>query len=207
LGVGAGCRLAQPACNSQSRRLARASWSNPMGFITSYMIGGLAAVVAWSMVAPVDAGLPGLPAAFRSSDATGGMGTSVNRAAKSDRLASAAARAGEKKPVTAIEVVGIHDAAIVYRDRDGRVLYRTDPLSNVTVIAKGLKLPDITVRQDAGSATTLVPVHVPDKSGELPKMPIGCEPAASPIASPDLSHLTGRCISQAHRPIAVAALN
>ena len=113
------------------------------------------------------------------------------------------AGADQHKTVTSIEVVGVDDTTIVYRDRDGNILYRTDPVKNVTVIAKGTKLPEVTVRQDARSATRPVPVSVPDeaKSG---KTPFGCEPVASPIASPELSHLTGRCLAQSEPPVALA---
>jgi hypothetical protein len=179
-----------------------------MGFITSYLLGGVAAVAAWSMVAPADSSgaLPNIASAFQSSGAAGSTATTINRAAKGDRLAAPVSQA-EKKQVASIEVVGVNDAAIIYRDRDGNILYRTDPLTNTTVVAKGVKLPDITVRQDAGSSTTSVPVNVPVKASGQQDMPIGCEPAASPIASPRLSHLTGHCISQAEPITMLAAMN
>ncbi len=175
-----------------------------MSQITSYLIGGIAAVASWSMVAPPDAGsgIPSISAAFQADQAAR-SNAAVNRAAKGDRLAPV--RASAQSTVATIEVVGIRDAAIIYRDRDGNVLYRTDPVNNVTVIAKGLKLPDITVRQNAGSAAKPIPIKVPEKAGDKSKMPIGCEPVASPIASPHLSHLTGRCISEGERTVDVAA--
>ncbi len=173
-----------------------------MGHITSYMLGGLAAVASWSIVAPPDStgGIPSISAAFQSADQR--SDAAINRAAKGDRLAPP--RAGVQTTVATIEVVGVHDAAIVYRDRAGNVLYRTDPVSNVTVIAKGVKLPDITVRRDLGSSIRPLPIEVPDKTSEKSPMPIGCEPAVSPIASPSLSHLTGRCISAGERAVEVA---
>jgi len=171
-----------------------------MGHIASCMIGGLAAVASWSMVAPPDqgGGIPGIAAAFQLTGQQQDTQPSVNRVHKGDRLAPA--RPGVQTPVASIEVVGVDAAAIIYRDREGNILYRTDPVSNVTVIAKGVKLPDITVRRELGSATRPVPVQVPEKTGDRtsPKsvpMPVGCEPVASPIASPRLSRLTGRCIS------------
>ena len=61
------------------------------------------------------------------------------------------------------------------------------PAAPVDLAILDVKLPDITVRQDASSSTTQVPVTVPDKpskEGELNKMPIGCEPPAlSPCAA------------------------
>lgn len=175
-----------------------------MGHITSYMIGGFAAVASWSMVAPPDGNqIPSISAAFHSGEAAALPEPAINRAAKGDRLAPP--RPMAQTPVASIEVVGVRDAAIIYRDRDGNVLYRTDPVSNVTVITKGVKLPDVTVRQDSHSATRTVPVQVPDRSDGKSSMPVGCEPAVSPIASPHLSHLPTRCISQGEQAITVAA--
>jgi hypothetical protein len=174
-----------------------------MGHITSYLLGGLAAVASWSMVAPAEpgSGPSSLAAAFQYPATLGGSEGGFNRAAKGDRLAPA--RPGQPQTVATIEVVGVSDAAIIYRDRAGNLLYRTDPLNNVTVVAKGIKLPEVTVRQDALSTVRPVPIDVGnsggktgDKTGAKTKMLVGCEPAASPIASPHLSHLTGHCISQ-----------
>lgn len=177
-----------------------------MGHITSYMLGGLAAVASWSMVAPGDSGSGPSPisAAFHSPASSAAAGSPVNRTAKGDRLAPV--RPGEKQTVATIEVVGVNDAAIIYRDRHGNMLYRTDPLNNVTVIAKGVKLPEVTVRQNAGSSTTPVPIEVPgNKPSGKTKLPVGCESAVSPIVSPQLSHLMGRCISQIPQPFMVAS--
>ena len=175
-----------------------------MGHITSYLLGGLAAVTSWSMVAP-DQGFGPSPmsAAFYYPTSPERADAPINRAAKGDRLAPVLP--GDKQAVASIEVVGVHDAAITYRDRDGNVLYRTDPLNNVTVIAKGVKLPEVTVRQDATSSVTPVPIDVPAKTSEKTKMPVGCEPSVSAIASPHLSQLAGRCISQLTAPFAVVA--
>jgi hypothetical protein len=166
-----------------------------MGNVTSCLLGGFAAVASWTMVAPSDSPAPTFADIFHASGRT----ETVMRAAKGDRLAPAVSQrelpdVGVKRIVTSIEVVGVDDAAIVYRDRDGNILYRTDPVRNVTMIAKGVKLPEVTVRQGDRSTTTPVPVTVPDAAAPA-KLPIGCEPPASPIAAPQLSHLTSRCLA------------
>lgn len=174
-----------------------------MGYFSSYLVGGLAAVVSWAMVAPADYGVSELAAAFGAP--ANDTGSRVMRSRKSDRAVPASAMPRpEAATVTAIEVVGVDNAAILYRDRNGNVLYRTDPVRNVTMIAKGVKLPEVTIRNDARTTPTPVSVDVPTASPA--KMPIGCEPAASPIASPQLSHLTGRCLAQADQPTVVASL-
>lgn len=156
-----------------------------MFHITSSLFGGLAAIAAWAIVSPSFD-----PASLAQNPER------VDRAVKSDRLASAHPSGAEARTVSAVEVIGVHDAAIVYRDRDGRLLFQTDPVNNVTVVSKGLVLPQITVRETTRSASTpMTPQREPSAPQATPAIPIGCEPLASPIAEPRLAHLAGRCLS------------
>jgi len=157
-----------------------------MFHITSSLFGGLAAVTAWALVAP---SFEQVTKASLAADTH----ERVNRAVKADRIAAPRASADGTRAVVTVEVVGVHDAAIVYRDRDGRVLFQTDPLSNVTVISKGFVLPQLTVRQTPQS--TPAPIVVPHNLDAAPAMPVGCDPVASPIAEPALARVTGRCLS------------
>jgi hypothetical protein len=157
-----------------------------MFHITSSLFGGLAAVTAWALVAP---SFEQVTKASLAADTH----ERVNRAVKADRIAAPRASADGTRAVVTVEVVGVHDAAIVYRDRDGRVLFQTDPLSNVTVISKGFVLPQVTVRETPQS--TPAPIMVPHNIDAAPKMPVGCDPVASPIAEPALARVTGRCLS------------
>ncbi len=157
-----------------------------MFHVTSSLVGGAAAVVAWALVAPslnpaVQTGLT--PADHQS----------VNRAAKGDRLALPPNYRQTKRPVATVEVIGVHDAAIVYRDRDGQVLFRTDPVSNVTVISKGFVVPQLTLRDTPQSNPT--PIVAPHDRDATPAIPVGCEPVASPIVEPGLARIVGRCLS------------
>lgn len=158
-----------------------------MFHVTSSLLGGLAAIAAWALVAPSSSSL------WHMTDTDAApAASSVNRADKGDRLAPARLY-GAADTVATVEVVGVRDATIVYRDRDGRVLFQTDPLSNVTVVSKGFILPQLTVRETSHSTTA--PVEAPREIENKPPIPIGCEPLASPIAQPRLSHMTGRCLS------------
>lgn len=157
-----------------------------MFHITSSLFGGLAAIAAWALVAP--------PSNSPIQGFAGAAPTSVNRAAKSDRIIPPRLYRGDETTVSTVEVVGIRDAVIVYRDRDGRVLFQTDPLKNVTVISRGFVLPQLTVRETSRSPAA--PVEAPRQIHQTsPAIPVGCEPLASPIAQPTLAHLTGRCLS------------
>jgi len=154
---------------------------------TSCLIGGVAAITAWALVAP-------------SFDPAAHMGLShaghesVNRAPKSDRLVLPPRYRHAARTVATVEVIGVHDAAIVYRDRDGNLLFQTDPVSNVTVIAKGFVAPQLTLRDTPQSKPAPL-VATPRDLDAAPKLPIGCEPPASPIVQPDLARLPGRCLS------------
>ena len=158
-----------------------------MFHITSSLFGGLAVVVAWALVAPVDpASKQAGPAAARAPAA------SVNQGAKADRLAPGRADRGGEGSVSTVEVIGVHDASIVYRDRDGRLLLQTGPMSNVTVVSKNVVLPRLSVRETSRS----VPLAIEEAQQVKmpPAVPIGCDPLGSPVVDPQLAHLTGRCL-------------
>jgi hypothetical protein len=158
-----------------------------MFHITSSLIGGAAAITAWALVAPsID------PAAQNGLNPAGHE--TVNRATKSDRLMLPPNQSQAKRTVATVEVVGVHDTAIIYRDRDGNVLFQTDPVSNVTVITKGFVVPQLTLRDTPQSNPSPI-IETPHNLDAAPKLPIGCEPPASPIAEPALARLPGRCLS------------
>jgi len=141
-------------------------------------------MAAWALVAPpsIDPSrASGLSAAQLAMQAT-----PVNRAGKADRLAPARAQRSETTAAT----LENRDAATVYRDREGRVVFQADQLSKVTVISKGFVLPQLTVRE-----TRRAPVPTtPASSDQRKPVPIGCDPLASPISQPQLARLTGRCL-------------
>lgn len=148
------------------------------------------------------AGLPllGYVAALAGGPLAGeGPRLSVNRAHKGARLHSAARTAAPAPRITTVEVVGVDDAAIVYRDRDGRVLFATDPLSNKTVVVRGVTLPVVTVRETARVPTRPVVVQPdatgPGKAGPPARqhLPKECEPAASPLSASGMSAARARC--------------
>jgi hypothetical protein len=131
----------------------------------------------------------------------------INRTAKTDSLPTVASSQAPKR-ITAVEVVGIEGAAVVYRDRDGRVLFKTDPVSNMTVVTKGVVLPEVTIRQMAGSevrrlpAETVRPILSPTSPGD------GCESAVTPHTAPaELARVPSRCVTELPASSSVAALN
>jgi hypothetical protein len=176
-----------------------------MRSLLGYMAGGLAVLFAMDYAAP-PAGT-GLNAARQGSWILRPTGAdAVNRVQKGNRLAVARSDANLDKAIASVEVVGLPAAAVIYRTRDGRVLFRTDPLANATIVAKGVALPEVTIRETRQTAVKMVPATVeteplsepiltPGKKLE-PKIPEGCDPAFSPLAaSARASNFSARCLA------------
>ena len=162
-------------------------------WIAGGFFSSVAAVLAGSLIGKVE--FPARTESFFRTAAA--QQTAVNRAGKGDRLpfAAAADSLQEQKRVSVVEVIGVRDAAIAYRDRAGNVLFRTDPMSNVTVVVKNLVLPEVTVRETARSSVDRVPLDAPRPTVTPPTEPAGCEPAVSPLQSPQRPPIIGRCLS------------
>jgi hypothetical protein len=124
-------------------------------------------------------------------------GTFVNRAGKGDRRNGATGWRANAKSV-AIELIGADDnGAVVYRNRDGGVVFRSDPASGVTMVAKDTILPDAIIRNPAASAAKPVTLEAPRKSKEKTKRPLpdGCESSFSSISDHSLANIPGRCVT------------
>ncbi len=117
---------------------------------------------------------------------------SVDRSAKADRLPTNASVSFSEKRIA---VVGVRDAAIVYRDREDRLLFSTDPVANATVFTKNLLLPEVTVRETIELQVERVPVEktrAPSSDQQSPTQ--GCESGLSPDISPTIPTTKDRCI-------------
>ena len=119
----------------------------------------------------------------------------INRNNKTDALPAVANTTAPKR-ITTVEVVGVEDAAIVYRDRNGNVLFKTDPVSNVTVVTKGVVLPEVTIRELADSSVQVLPIEGirPTLSPTAPGD--GCESSVTAYtAGEELARIPSRCIT------------
>ena len=169
-----------------------------MRSLASYIAGGLAIALAVEVLGPrvgigstAEVLAPARP--YSAVEKTG-----IDRTLKGNRLVTHEAR--EQRTIAVVEIVGLRNAAVVYRDHDGREIFRTDPVTNATVVAKDVVLPEVTIRESGASRVDQVPVNAPRlrvPSGN--KLPVGCEPPVSPLASPP-PNLLGRCISQNELP-------
>lgn len=145
--------------------------------------------------------------ATQSASSAPTQNTQINRSNKGDALPAVASTQPPKR-ITTVEVVGIEDAAIIYRDRQGNILFKTDPVSNVTVVTKGVVLPEVTVRELADSTVQVMPVEgirpvlSPTAPGD------GCESAVTAhTAGAELARVPSRCITEIPQSHNFAAIN
>jgi hypothetical protein len=85
-----------------------------------------------------------------------------------------------------VEITGQPKTAITVRDRDGSMIYRVDPASRTTTVAK---------RTGRGAISPGEQTSKRDNFVNLMPLPEGCESAFSPYADPDKALVIGRCIS------------
>jgi hypothetical protein len=169
-----------------------------MPSLAQLCVGALAVVLVADHVAP-----SGSPFSLRiyagaAAPAAGSL-YDVNRTAKGDRMRTAQ-RPAEQNSVATVEVIGLRNAGIVYRDQEGRVLFRVDPVSNATLVSKDVVLPEVTIRENYRSPVRTLPVTpgtTPVQTNNTPAKPTpipdGCDPSFSPLAVK--ANVTGRCIS------------
>jgi hypothetical protein len=125
-------------------------------------------------------------------------------ATKADRLSFPRA-ANERATVAVIELVGISQATVILRNRDGRLLYRSDPLTNTTLVAKDAELPVVTLKEGAASPVVQRSASPPQASPpqeseqpngkELKVVPLGCEGTVSSLVG-EGGRLPGRCLAE-----------
>lgn len=180
-----------------------------MYHLSSGILGGIVAVFAMSPLIPDIGGPPGHlapPANVGVQSDANRTQNSVNRALKGDRLPSRAQSREPDQSIASVEVIGLDNVAVVYRDRLGQILFHTDPLANVTVVGRGIALPEVTIR-DSNRAPAR-PLSLERKREPAPSstMPIGCESAFSAITEHALARIPARCVSSVQDGQKFAAL-
>ena len=142
---------------------------------------------------------------------SGPISRMINRDGKSDALPLSQA-VHARLEIKTVEVVGVRDAAIVYRDRDGNVLFRTDPVANVTIVTKNVDLPEVTIRETAVTEVERVNVEKQDKAANpleaapTSPPPPGCESAFARPSPEALTNKSSRCLAAIAEPMKFAAI-
>ena len=155
-----------------------------------FLVGGMIATLTISDLAT--SGTQNF-AFFRSGAASDHANVLVERERKGDQLATP--RSGENpRTISVVEIVGVNKTAIVYRDRDGHELFRTDPVENVTIVARDVVLPEVTIRERPESVLQKMPTPE-SRDGKEGTQLEGCDPIASPLAAPTFANRLGRCLA------------
>jgi hypothetical protein len=161
--------------------------------IFPYVAGGLLSASAALAAGYLDPLAPAThaPANFEARWDMGQIAKSQN--ARMDRLV--APRAAQPQAITTIELLGIGSAAVIYRDQNGRVLFRNDPATQTTTVAKGVVVPDLTIRKNPPAAPRPGPMWREITRDKPEKPLIACESVFSPVAAPALADIMGRCFA------------
>jgi hypothetical protein len=125
----------------------------------------------------------------------------INREAKGDKLPAPSTKQARSE-IKSVEVIGLSNASIVYRDRSGNILFQTDPVANVTVVTKNVDLPEVTIRETQATQVERMPVEEAGPSAP----PHGCESAFASPSPESLTRKPSRCVTQLEHSERFAAL-
>jgi hypothetical protein len=119
---------------------------------------------------------------------------------KGDRVAGPVA-AGNLATVSTVELIGVSQAIVILRDRDGRVLYQSDPHSGVTTFARNTDLPIVTLKDEVQRPVAQHPAHrqegneAPQEQKQKRRNPIGCMGDVSPLAKASANRMPSLCLA------------
>lgn len=121
--------------------------------------------------------------------------------AKADRVA-APVPAAELETVTTVELVGISKATVILRDRNGLVLYKSDPRSGATTFLKNTDLPVVTLKEETRRPAEQHPATIRREGNETPSVnpkkrrnPVGCLGDVSPLARASADRSPSLCLA------------
>jgi hypothetical protein len=123
---------------------------------------------------------------------------------KGDRVAGPV-RIGNPASVSIVEVVGVTDAAVILRDRDGQVLYKSDPRTGVTTFARNTELPVLTLKEELQSQPSQHPAirregnEAPQQQKQKTRNPVGCMGDVSPLAKASVNRMPSLCLASLDR--------
>ena len=103
--------------------------------------------------------------------------------------------------VSVVELIGVTQATVILRDRDGRVLYKSDPRSGVTTLVRDTDLPVVTLKDEAQAPVTQHPVNrqegneAPREQKQKSRNPVGCMGDVSPLAKASANRMPSLCLA------------
>lgn len=121
--------------------------------------------------------------------------TLINRTGKGDRLVSVRPTAAPQGKITVVEVISLPDVATIYRSRTGEVVFFTDLVNNVTTVARGVELPEVTAQGTLQRAIRPMPVEDLRDTERQRTLHPGCLVESSSTFALALSHRRVHCIA------------
>lgn len=103
--------------------------------------------------------------------------------------------------VSIVELVGVAQATVILRDRDGKVLYKSDPRSGTTIYARDTDLPVVTLKENVQTPATQHPVNrregneAPSEQKQKTRKPVGCLGDVSPLAKASADRMPSLCLA------------
>jgi hypothetical protein len=173
-----------------------------MNGLAPYIAAGFAAALALTSLEFDASSGPGFAGSQAVMSSASSPHASATDSRKGDLLKPRPA--GEQaQTVATVELVGLQNATIVFRNAGGRVLYRSDPTTAVTVVSKGVVVPQVTIRE----ADQASPRNVPAESVQQPSMvPEGCDTGLSLLAGTFAPRTGLRCVTEREETVKVAGL-
>lgn len=125
----------------------------------------------------------------------------VHASTKGDRI-SPATVARTKAAVSVVELVGVSLATVILRDRDGSILYRSDPQAGTTTYMKNTELPIVTLKEGEQGPAVVHPSRrqegreEPDNAQHKKRRPpVGCLGDVSPLAHSGAERASSLCLA------------
>lgn len=136
--------------------------------------------------------------------------TGLDRAALTQQVTASAKTARIQAPVpvqdrqtvSVVELVGVSQATVILRDRNGKVLYRSDPEAGTTTFSKNTDLPVVTLKEEERSPSVQQHPTVRREGSETPattpqkrRNPVGCMGDVSPLARASADRSPSLCLA------------
>ena len=180
-----------------------------MYHLTSGIFGGIVAALALSPLA-TDISRPNASSLLVSSVSARNLSEQivvlnyVNRTLKGDQLPVGAEKRRTERPLPSVEMVCVNHIAFVDRDCSGLILFDTESLANLTIVARSFELPEATNR--ASNRVPAKPVLLERSREPGSTMPIGCESAFGTFSEGASARIPARCVSNVQDGRKLAAI-
>lgn len=130
----------------------------------------------------------------------------MSAATKGDRM-TVPVPSANPAAVSIVELVGIAQATVILRDRDGKVLYKSDPHAGTTIYARDTDLPVVTLKEERQAPAIQHPVsqregsEAPREPKPKARKPVGCLGDVSPLAKASADRMPSLCLALLHQSL------